>query len=73
MRTLPILFVGVLLAFQSPADDAKALFRPEELSEDPAAKANWKLTRTAPDEMDGPMPLILVHGLSTDFWSSFTS
>ena len=73
MRTLPILFVGVLLAFQSPADDAKALFRPEELSEDPAAKANWKLTRTAADEMDGPMPLILVHGLSTDFWSSFTA
>lgn len=73
MRTLPILMTGILLAMQSPADDAKALFSPQELSEDPAAKAKWQLIRTAPDAVNGPVPLILIHGLSTDFWEPFTA
>ncbi|NUM52888.1 MAG: hypothetical protein HUU46_04510 [Candidatus Hydrogenedentes bacterium] len=47
------------------------LFDQQHLSEDPAAKANWKLTRTAASEVNGPTPLILVHGLSTDFWEVF--
>ncbi|MCC6154069.1 MAG: hypothetical protein IT367_09950, partial [Candidatus Hydrogenedentes bacterium] len=73
MRTLPVMFVGVLLAIQSPAGTIKALFAPEVLSEDPAAKSNWDFVRTAPDEVDGPIPLILIHGLSTDFWAPFAA
>ena len=73
MRTLSILMMGTLLSIQSSADDAKALFRPQELSEAPSAKSNWQLIRTAPDAVNGSTQLILVHGLSTDFWEPFTA
>ncbi|MCC6794209.1 MAG: hypothetical protein IT366_03760 [Candidatus Hydrogenedentes bacterium] len=75
MRRLVGLVTLALIAGSALADgfSDKSLFQPEELSEDPAAKANWKLTRTAADKVDGPIPLILIHGLSTDFWEPFTA
>lgn len=47
------------------------LFDFEALSTDPAAKKKWKFMRVAPDTVDGPVPLVLLHGLSTDFWGNF--
>lgn len=51
----------------------KVLFGAQDLSTDPSAKSNWKFTRTKAREVDGPTPLILIHGLSTDFWAAFES
>ncbi|MBM3288611.1 MAG: alpha/beta hydrolase [Candidatus Hydrogenedentes bacterium] len=74
MRSLALLGLACSSLFAASAQDAdKALFDPQVLSEDPAAKADWKLTRTAADVVDGPTPLILVHGLSTDFWKAFVA
>lgn len=56
-----------------PEGMEKALFGAQDLSTDPSAKADWKFTRAKAREVDGPTPLILVHGLSTDFWAAFES
>ena len=73
-----ILVASILLCVSAVAADlpqggAKDLFAPQQLSEDPAAKANWKLTRTAADTVNGATPLVLVHGLSSDLWASFVA
>lgn len=73
-----VVVAGILACFSVFAADTsqtedKALFGEQELSADPSAKANWKLTRTAAETVDGPVPLILLHGLSTDFWKVFVA
>lgn len=58
----------VLLSGLSASDE---LFAEKNLSTSPDAKAHWKFTRARAQDVDGPVPLILVHGLSTDFWEAF--
>ncbi|NIA12550.1 MAG: hypothetical protein GWP08_00620 [Nitrospiraceae bacterium] len=51
--------------------DALKLSCPQEVSEDPAAKAAWSLFRVEPELITGPVPLILVAGAGTDRWADF--
>ncbi len=59
------------IAAKTILHDQKGLFSDDVLSTGPEAKVNWKFTRAKAEEVDGPVPLILIHGLSTDFWAAF--
>lgn len=52
--------------------DAKSIF-PEypEPSAEPGAKQNWHFSRVEADTVTGPLPVVLVHGASTDRWAEF--
>jgi len=41
------------------------------LSTDPAAKSAWGLYRAAPDQVNGPIPLILIAGTNDPRWEDF--
>lgn len=71
MRKLAFLLIACTPVLAADVYNGKELFGQEELSQDPAAKAAWRLTRSVAGEVNGPTPLILLHGLSTDFWDVF--
>ena len=44
---------------------------PEPLSDQPEAKAQWRLARVEPELLAGAVPLVLVHGLESGNWGEF--
>jgi pimeloyl-ACP methyl ester carboxylesterase len=69
------LFPGVYVSrpvdeYSNPEPQAGFFERPI-LSTDPEAKADWKFTRVDADDMTGPIPILLIGGLSGDRWEFF--
>lgn len=50
---------------------SKSFFDFTPPSDSPSAKSNWKLVREAPGLVNGPIPIILIHGQTTDRWGNF--
>lgn len=48
-----------------------ALFDFTPTTSDPSARTSWGLFPVRPEEIAGPVPVILVHGLTTDRWGEF--
>jgi hypothetical protein len=49
----------------------KAYFDFEPPSAAPEAKSAWQLLPVEPEQVSGPTPLILIHGMSADRWGEF--
>jgi len=58
IRTKGSLLDQVLLHWPDPTDD-------------PAARAQWRLWRAVPEAAAGPVPLLLIHGAGTNRWANF--
>lgn len=49
----------------------KGIFQFDKPSSDSEAKSAWRLAREAPDAVDGPIPVLLIHGLGSTRWGDF--
>lgn len=54
-----------------PGDFNGRFFDFSPLSSAPEAKRAWRLYPMAPEEISGPIPLVLIHGLGNDRWGDF--
>ncbi|MBI5093970.1 MAG: hypothetical protein HZB26_16205 [Candidatus Hydrogenedentes bacterium] len=49
----------------------KSFFDTTPPSDAPEAKKNWRLVREAASDVNGPIPVVLIHGQSMDRWGNF--